>query len=95
MRVDVHSFDLVVAETTPAEIAVAVRAAGEGLRVLLATRGHHLGGMLASGLEDWAAAQYFGARGLFPGYQARLTQPFDRGTARVWASTISRTASGA
>jgi len=94
MRVDVHSFDLVVAEATPAGIAMAVRAAREGLRVLLATRGHHLGGMQASGLGVWAAAQYFGARAFFPGYDARLTQPFDRGTAWVWASAISRTGSG-
>ncbi len=53
MRVDPHSFDLVVAEATPAGIAMAVRAAREDLRVLLATRGHHLGGMLASGLGVW------------------------------------------
>ena len=94
MRVDLHSFDLVVAEATPAGIAMAVRAAREGLRVLLATRGHHLGGILASGLGVSAAAHYFGARGFFPGYDARLTQPLDRGTARVWAAVISGAASG-
>ncbi len=94
MRFDAHSFDLVVAEATPAGIAMAVRAAREGLRVLLATRGHHLGGILASGLGVSAAAQYFGARGFFPGYDARLTQPFDRGTAWVWAAVISGAASG-
>lgn len=64
MRVDVHSFDLVVTEATPAGIAMAVRAAREGLRVLLATRGHHLGGMLASGLGVWDT--------LIPGRRAPL-----------------------
>ena len=46
-------FDLVVIEATPAGVAMAVRAAVEGLQVLLATRGRHLGGMLSSGLGVW------------------------------------------
>lgn len=53
MGIDAHSFHVVVVEATPAGIAMAVRAAREGLRVLLATRGRHWGGMLASGLGVW------------------------------------------
>jgi hypothetical protein len=44
-------YDLVVVGATPGGIATAVRAAREGLRVLLVARGRHLGGMLAGGLN--------------------------------------------
>lgn len=47
------AFDLVVVEATPAGIAMAVRAAREGLRVLLTSRGRHVGGMLTSGVGVW------------------------------------------
>lgn len=47
------NFDLVVVEATPAGIAMAVRAAREGLRVLLTHRGRHIGGMLTSGVGVW------------------------------------------
>jgi hypothetical protein len=46
-------FDLVVVEATPAGVAMGVRAAREGLRVLLATHGRHVGGMLVNGLGVW------------------------------------------
>lgn len=50
---DGRSHDLVVAGGTPAGIACAVRAAREGLTVLLVNRHDHLGGMLSSGIAVW------------------------------------------
>ncbi len=47
------TYDLVVVEATPSGIAMAVRAAREGLRVLLVNRTQHIGGMLSSGLNVW------------------------------------------
>jgi len=38
----------------------------------------------APGDETVAAAQYFSTRGFFPGYDARLDEPLDGGTAREW-----------
>src|SRR6186713_1304617 len=52
-EVDGKTFDLVVAEATPGGIAMAVRAAREGLQVLLVNHNHHLGGILTSGLGVW------------------------------------------
>lgn len=46
-------YDLVVVEATPGGIAMAVRAAREGLSVLLANHNGHLGGILSSGLGVW------------------------------------------
>ncbi|HEV7402436.1 MAG TPA: FAD-dependent oxidoreductase [Chthoniobacteraceae bacterium] len=48
-----RDFDLVVVEATPGGIAMAVRAAREGLRVLLVNHNRHLGGILSSGLGVW------------------------------------------
>ncbi len=48
-----RSFDLVVVEATPGGIAMAVRAAREGLSVLLVNHNAHLGGILSSGLGVW------------------------------------------
>ena len=45
-----RDFDLAVIGATPGGIAMAVRAAREGLRVALTNPHPHLGGMLASGL---------------------------------------------
>ena len=42
--------DLVVIGSSPCGIACAVRAAREGLSVLLVSEGRHIGGMLASGI---------------------------------------------
>lgn len=47
------SYDLVVIEATPGGIAMAVRAAREGLSVLLVNHTAHLGGILSSGLGVW------------------------------------------
>ncbi len=49
----VRSYDLVVVGGTPGGIACAVRAAREGLSVLLVNRHDHLGGILSSGLGVW------------------------------------------
>ena len=46
-------YDLVVVEATPGGIAMAVRAAREGLNVLLVNHNDHLGGILSSGLGVW------------------------------------------
>ncbi len=55
------TFDLVVIGATPAGIACAVRAAREGLKVLLVQHNRHLGGMLVNGLMQWDAL-YAGQR---------------------------------
>lgn len=47
------SYDLVVVGGTPGGIACAVRAAREGVDVLLVNRHNHLGGMLTAGLGVW------------------------------------------
>ena len=46
-------YDLIVIGTTPAGIASAVRAAREGLEVLLVTHTHYLGGMISNGIGVW------------------------------------------
>ncbi|MEA3207052.1 MAG: hypothetical protein QOE70_109 [Chthoniobacter sp.] len=51
--VDGQAFDLVVVEATPGGIAMAVRAAREGLSVLLVNHNDYLGGILSSGLGVW------------------------------------------
>ena len=52
---DVHgkTYDLVIFGGTPGGIAMAVRAAREGLNVLLVNHNRHLGGILSSGLRVW------------------------------------------
>jgi 2-polyprenyl-6-methoxyphenol hydroxylase-like FAD-dependent oxidoreductase len=52
---DVHgkTYDLIIFGGTPGGIAMAVRAAREGLSVLLVNRNRHLGGILSSGLRVW------------------------------------------
>ncbi len=47
------NYDLVVIGGTPGGIACAVRAAREGLSVLLVNRHDHLGGIMSSGLGVW------------------------------------------
>jgi len=49
----VRRYDLCVYEATPGGIAMAVRAAREGLSVLLVNHNDHLGGILSSGLGVW------------------------------------------
>src|SRR5687767_9427707 len=46
-------YDLVVVGGNPGGVAMAVRAAREGLDVLLVNHTPHLGGMLANGLSVW------------------------------------------
>ncbi len=48
-----RDYDLVVIGGTPGGIACAVRAAREGLSVLLVNRHDHLGGIMSSGLGVW------------------------------------------
>lgn len=50
-----REYDLVVIGATPGGIACAVRAAREGLSVLLAQHNRHIGGMLINGLMQWDA----------------------------------------
>jgi hypothetical protein len=62
--VDGKSYDLVVVGGTPGGIACAVRAAREGVAVLLVHHNRHLGGMMANGLGQWDA--------LYGGHRAPL-----------------------
>jgi len=62
--VEGKSYDLVVIEGTPGGIACAVRAAREGLSVLLVQHTRHIGGMLANSLFQWDA--------LYGGHRAPL-----------------------
>lgn len=48
-----QTYDVFVLGATPAGIACAVRAARQGMRVLLANRHHHIGGFITSGAGGW------------------------------------------
>ena len=52
-RAETIQADLCVYEATPGGIAMAVRAAREGLNVVLVNHNDHLGGILSSGLGVW------------------------------------------
>lgn len=52
-RAETIEADLCVYEATPGGIAMAVRAAREGLSVVLVNHGNHLGGILSNGLGVW------------------------------------------
>ena len=54
-EVDGKSYDLVIIGGTPGGIACAVRAAREGLSVLLVNHTRHLGGFVTSGAGGWEA----------------------------------------
>ena len=73
------SYDLVVIGGTPGGIACAVRAAREGLSVLLVNHTQHLGGFVTSGAGGWEAP-YDGLRS--PIYGEMLT-----GAAQYYAKT--------
>ncbi len=60
-EVNGKNYDLVVVGGTPSGIACAVRAAREGLSVLLVQHNKHIGGMLTNGLMQWDAI-YGGTR---------------------------------
>lgn len=65
-------YDLVVIGGTPGGVACAVRAAREGLSVLLVQHNRHLGGMLTNGLMQWDAL-YGGWRApIFNEYAKRI-----------------------
>ena len=73
------SYDLVVIGGTPGGIACAVRAAREGLSVLLVNHTQHLGGFITSGAGGWEAP-YDGLRS--PLYGEMIT-----GAAQYYAKT--------
>lgn len=77
--VDGKSYDLVVIGGTPGGIACAVRAAREGLSVLLVNHTQHLGGFVTSGAGGWEAP-YDGLRS--PIYGEMIT-----GAAQYYAKT--------
>jgi hypothetical protein len=77
--VDGKSYDLVVIGGTPGGIACAVRAAREGLSVLLVNHTQHLGGFVTSGAGGWEAP-YDGLRS--PIYGEMIT-----GSANYYAKT--------
>lgn len=77
--VDGKAYDLIVIGGTPGGIACAVRAAREGLSVLLVNHTQHLGGFVTSGAGGWEAP-YDGLRS--PIYGEMLT-----GAARYYAKT--------
>jgi hypothetical protein len=54
-QVDGKSYDLVVVGATAGGTACAVRAAREGLTVLLVQHNRHIGGMMSNGLMQWDA----------------------------------------
>jgi hypothetical protein len=78
-EVDGKSYDLVVIGGTPGGIACAVRAAREGLSVLLVNHTRHLGGFVTSGAGGWEAP-YDGLRS--PIYGEMIT-----GAAQYYAKT--------
>ncbi|MFO7937821.1 MAG: FAD-dependent oxidoreductase [Kiritimatiellia bacterium] len=77
--VDGKEYDLVVMGGTPGGIACAVRAAREGLNVLLVNHTQHIGGFITSGAGGWEAP-YDGLRS--PIYAEMLT-----GAARHYRQT--------
>ena len=79
LDVDGRSYDLVVIGGTPGGIACAVRAAREGLTVLLVNHTQHLGGFVTSGAGGWEAP-YDGLRS--PIYGEMIT-----GAAQYYAKT--------
>lgn len=72
------AYDLVVIGGTPGGIACAVRAAREGLSVLLVQHNRHIGGMLINGLMQWDAV-YGGPRSpLFNTYAGMIEDYYRR-----------------
>jgi hypothetical protein len=73
------TYDLVVIGGTPGGIACAVRAAREGLAVLLVQHNRHLGGMLTNGLMQWDAL-YGGPRAPIFNEYAKMIEEHYRAT---------------
>ncbi len=93
--VDGTSYDLVVIGGTPGGIACAVRAAREGLSVLLVNPTRHLGGFLTSGAGGWEAP-YDGLRSplygeMLTGAAAYYRGTYGEGSPQHLASLPSRT----
>ena len=77
--VDGKSYDLVVIGATPGGIACAVRAAREGLSVLLVQHNRHIGGMLTNALMQWDAL-YGGPRSPVFNEYAKMIENYYRET---------------
>jgi hypothetical protein len=77
--VDGKSYDLVVIGATPGGIACAVRAAREGLSVLLVNHTAHLGGFVTSGAGGWEAP--------YDGHRSPLYAEILRGAADYYRKT--------
>ena len=73
------NFDLVVIGGTPGGIACSVRAAREGLSVLLVQHSQHIGGMLTNGLMQWDAL-YGGPRSPIFNEYAKMIEDYYRET---------------
>ena len=61
-------YDLLVNGATPGGIASALRAAREGLQVLLVTHTHYLGGMITNGIACWDT--------IYEGWRAPIVEEF-------------------
>lgn len=93
--VDGKSYDLVVIGGTPGGIASAVRAAREGLSVLLVNHTQHLGGFVTSGAGGWEAP-YDGLRSpiygeMLTGAAAYYREKYGEGSPQHLASMPSKT----
>jgi hypothetical protein len=78
-EVNGKTYDLVVIGGTPSGIACAVRAAREGLSVLLVQHNGHIGGMLTNGLMQWDAL-YGGPRSPVFNEYAKMIEDYYRET---------------
>lgn len=74
-----RTYDLVVIGATPGGIACSVRAAREGLSVLLVQHNRHIGGMLINGLMQWDAI-YGGPRSPLFNEYAGMIEDYYRDT---------------
>ncbi len=81
-EVDGKSYDLVVIGGTPGGIACAVRAAREGLKVLLVNHTQHLGGFVTSGAGGWEAP--------YDGLRSPLYGEMRNGAAEYYAKTYGK-----
>ncbi len=93
--VDGRSYDLVVIGGTPGGIACAVRAAREGLSVLLVNHTQHLGGFVTSGAGGWEAP-YDGLRSpiygeMITGAAAYYAKTYGEGSEQHLVSMPSKT----
>ncbi|MCH5375430.1 MAG: FAD-dependent oxidoreductase [Planctomycetes bacterium] len=81
-EVAARRYDLLVVGGTPGGIACAVRAAREGLSVLLVQHNGHLGGMMTNGLMQWDA--------LYAGHRAPLFSELLRNIDRYYRAIYGR-----